>query len=136
MKIDLKAWLALMATLAIGVVLGLLLNGALNRRRMMEIDRMRGPGGFVAEMERLIVPHDSVQRNQLRPYFEATDRRNREIVDGARGEMRAELDSLRARIAPFIDKDQADRLEGFARRGPRDDRRHGPPGLGGPPPPR
>src|SRR5215212_8410813 len=127
MRIDLKAWAAIVATLVLGIVIGLLLNGTLARRRMHEVERMRRPGGFVEEVMRVIEPRDSVQQAKLRPFLEATDNRNRQIVDGARATMRAELDSLRARVAGILDEDQQKRLADFAARGPRR-----PPNGGGP----
>jgi hypothetical protein len=118
---------------------------------------MRRPGGFVEEMERVIQPRDAAQRDSLRPYLEATDQHNRAIVDGARGSMRAELDSMRARVDKLLDDKQRARLADFAQRGPqrgpgRPGQRPfggprggppdgpppegaGPPGLDGPPPP-
>jgi hypothetical protein len=132
MKIDLKAWLAVLGILVIGIIIGLLLNGAMNHNRMREMERMRGPGGFVAEMEHLIRPTDA-QRDRLRPILEEQDRRNRAIVDGARTSMRGEMDSLVTKLTPILDTDQLSRLKAFAQRGPR----RPPPGFEeGPPPPR
>ena len=131
MKIDLKAWLAVLGTLVIGIIIGLLLNGALSQRRMREMERMRGPGGFVAEMEQLIHPRDAAQRDNLRPLLEEQDRRNRAIVDGARASMRADMDSFIVKISPILDADQLSRLKDFAQRGPR----RPPPGFEEGPPP-
>jgi hypothetical protein len=127
MRIDLKAWVAIVGTLVLGIVIGLLLNGTLARRRAHEVERMRRPGGFVEQMERVIQPRDSAQAAQLRPFLEATDRRNRQIVDGARISMKSELDSMRARVTGILDADQLKRLNDFAERGPRG----GPGGPGG-----
>src|SRR5215207_6674870 len=110
MRIDLKAWAAIVGTLVLGIAIGLLLNGTLARRRAHEVERMRRPGGFVQQMERVIQPRDSTQAAQLRPFLEATDRRNRQIVDGARLSMRSELDSMRARLTGILDADQLSRL--------------------------
>jgi hypothetical protein len=133
MRKDLKAWLAIFPTFALGIVVGLLLNGTMNQRRQGEMQRMRRPGGFVAEMEQLIRPRDSAQREQIRPLLIAADNRNRAIVDGARGSMRSAMDSLIVNLAPVLDNEQEERLMDFAHRGPR----RPPPGLGGegPPPP-
>ena len=129
MKIELKAWLAVLGTLVIGIIIGLLLSGTLNQRRMHEMERMRSPGGFVAEMERLIRPTDA-QREKLRPLLEEQDRRNRAIVDGARSSMRSEMDSLVTRLTPILDGGQLSRLKDFAQRGPR----RPPPGFEDAPP--
>ncbi len=132
MRIDLKAWAAIVGTLVLGIVIGLLLNGTLARRRAHEVERMRRPGGFVEQMERVIQPRDSAQAAQLRPFLETTDRRNRQIVDGARVSMRAELDSMRTRLTGILDADQLKRLSDFAERGPEGPRGRGRPGGGGP----
>jgi uncharacterized membrane protein len=154
MRIEVKAWAAILGTLIVGIAIGLLLNGALEHRRQERVETMRRPGGFVEEMERVIQPRDAAQRDSLRPYLEATDQRNREIVEGARGAMRAEIDSLRSKVDKLLDNKQKARLADFAQRGPqqgpgRPGQRPfggprdgpppegaGPPGLeGGPPPP-
>jgi hypothetical protein len=134
MKSGFKAWIAILVTLAVGIVIGMLLNGAMNNRRRDEMQRMRGPGGFVAEMERIIEPRDAAQREAIRPFLAATDNRNRAIVDGARSSMRSGLDSLLVRLSPILDEGQKKRLRDFVERGPR----RPPPGLDGdrrPPPP-
>jgi hypothetical protein len=143
MRIELKAWAAILGTLIVGVAIGMLLSGTLERRRHERVDSMRRPGGFVEEMERVIQPRDAAQRDSLRPYLEATDQHNRAIVDGARGSMRAELDSMRAHIDKLLDDGQKSRLADFVERGPRQGPGRpdgppgaGPPGLDGPPPPR
>ena len=149
MRIELKAWAAIVGTLIVGVALGMLMSGALERRRHDRVETMRRAGGFVEEMERVIQPRDAAQRDSLRPYLEATDQHNRAIVEGARGSMRAELDSMRARVEPLLDDGQKARLAEFAERGPQQGpgrpggRRGpasgppegGPPGLEGRPPP-
>ena len=119
MRIELKAWAAIVGTLIVGVAVGLLLSGALERRRHERVETMRRRGGFVEEMERVIQPRDAAQRDSLRPYLEAADQHNRAIVDGARGSMRAELDSMRARVDKLLDDGQKERLADFAERGPR-----------------
>ena len=132
MRIEVKAWAAILGTLIVGVAIGMLLSGTLERRRHERVETMRRPGGFVEEMERLIQPHDAAQRDSLRPYLEATDQRNRAIVEGARVSMRAEIDSLRARVDKLLDEKQKARLADFAQRGPQQGPgRRGPPG--GPP---
>lgn len=153
MRIELKAWAAILATLIIGIAIGMLLSGTLERRRHEHVETMRRPGGFVEEMERVIQPRDAAQRDSLRPYLEAADEHNRAIVDGARGSMRAELDSMRAKVDKLLDDGQKSRLADFAQQGPqqgpgRRGRRPfggppegppnggGPPNLGDPPPPR
>lgn len=155
MRIEVKAWAAIVGTLIVGAALGMLMSGALERRRHERVETMRQPGGFVEEMERVIQPRDAAQRDSLRPYLQTTDQHNRAIVDGARGSMRAEIDSMRAKVDKLLDDKQKARLADFAQRGAqqnpgrpgarpfggrRGGQRDGPPdggspGLDGPPPP-
>src|SRR3954467_1788703 len=103
MRIEVKAWAAVAGTLIVGVALGMLLSGTLERRRHERVETMRRPGGFVEEMERVIQPRNAAQRDSLRPFLEATDQHNRAIVDGARAAMRAEMDSLTSHISGMLD---------------------------------
>lgn len=135
METQMKASLWLVATFAVGTVFGMTLNGVMSTstpspRRAESPPRADGPRGFVAEMERMIQPHDETQRAQLLPHLEQTDRSNRAIVDGARASMAAVLDSLRIAVAPLLDSAQNRRLAEF---GPKNGDH--PPGLGGRPGP-
>ncbi|HEX8695722.1 MAG TPA: hypothetical protein VF746_25125 [Longimicrobium sp.] len=125
MRIETRSALILLATLALGVLLGAVGGGALASRRAEKIRELRRPPGFVAHLEEVIRPRDEAQRRAIRPHLEATARRNHEIVQGAHGRLRAELDSLRARLAPLLDEAQRERLAEFGR----------PPERGGGPPP-
>lgn len=147
MRAQLKAALWIGATFAVGTAFGMVLNGALAERasRVANVmphlndermprgrgDEPRGPAAFVAQMEQLIQPHDDAQRYRLRPFFEATDRSNRAIVDGARTSMAAALDSLRLAIGPLLDPAQRQRLTRFG--GP--PQGQSAPGVGRPGPP-
>jgi hypothetical protein len=165
---DIKAALILSATFILGGALGALGAGAFARREARD-DRGfpppgegpegrsgrggppsgrrgggPGPGGFVEHMETLLAPLDSNQKARLRPYLDDTDRRNHEIVDGARTSMRVAMDSLRVKIAPMLDAAQLEKFDEFVRRPPplgggppgleSDGRREPPPSRGRPPP--
>lgn len=136
MRLGAKATLVLAVTFVSGIVVGALARGSWAERHERGPGRPpsgggRGAGavGFVQLMEDVIQPRDSAQRAALRPFLEATDMRNRAIVDGARTSMRETLDSLRAALRPRLDDEQLARFDDFARRQPRDGR--GPPGLDG-----
>ena len=159
MRPQTRAALWLAATLLVGVMLGMLLNGALFKRDGQGPRPNAGPQGFIAEMERVIQPRDDAQRAQLRPFLLVTDSLNRLIVDDARQSMRASMDSMRKAIAPLLDSAQRQRLAEmgmpnnrgrsdepgsapgleFGGRGgppngpPPDERRSGSPSRGGPP---
>jgi hypothetical protein len=134
MQSSMKAGLMLFATFVLGGVAGALGAGTLAQRRLGPPPPRDGqpPMGFVELVEDILQPHDSAQRASVRPLLEATDRRNRAIVDGARVTMRASLDSLRVSLAPLLDPEQLEAFDEMVRRQGND--RRGPPGLGGPPP--
>lgn len=106
-----RAGFMLIGTLLIGVVIGFLAAGALGQRRAERFERLRARGGFVEHMLAVIGPRDEAQHRDIVPYLEQTARRNREIVAGTRGDLEAELDSLKVRLAPILDAEQMRRLE-------------------------
>ena len=110
-----RAGLMLTGTLLIGIVIGFLAAGALGQRRAERFERMRGRGGFVEFMLDVIQPRDAAQREQIVPVLEETARRNREIVEGTRRDLAAEIDSLKVRLAPVLDAEQMRRLEDAGR---------------------
>jgi hypothetical protein len=124
MKIETRTAAILLTTLLLGVLLGAVGGGTMAAERRARLDEMRRPGGFVEHVEEVVRPRDEAQRAALRPLIEATARRNQQIIRGANVRLRAELDSLRARLAPRLDAAQRDRLDRFL-----------PPPFGPPPPP-
>ena len=131
MRGETKSALILAATLALGVALGAVGSGALARGRTERMRELGRPDGFAAHMEEIIRPRDEAQRAALRPALDATARRNGEIIRAAHVQLRAELDSMRARVAPLLDDAQRARLDDFARLPPDPFR---PPPRGGRPP--
>ncbi len=128
----LRSYLLLGATLAIGVVLGALLVGALGQLRAGRIEGMRERDGFVRDIQGLIRPRDDAQRELLRPLIEETAARNREIIGNFNEQMRAALAELVARLEPHLDREQLERLRRFADRPPPRGNPEGP-GRRGPP---
>jgi len=123
MKIETRTAVILLTTLLLGVLLGAVGGGTMAAERRARLDEMRRPGGFVEQVEEVVRPRDQAQRAALRPVIEATARRNQQIVRGANARLRAELDSMRARLAPRLDAAQRERLDRFL-----------PPPFGPPPP--
>jgi len=72
--------------------------GAWARLRERRIDAIRDDGGFVGHMESIIALRDDAQRTVIRPYFEATDARNRAIIAGAQDDLESALEDMRALI--------------------------------------
>ena len=115
----------LIATLAIGVVLGILGAGAMRPRLEGRRPREgppgpqgpqgpRGqgrPGGFAEHMQQVIEPRGPEQAAAVRVVVERTAARNRALIEHLNGSLRASVDSMRAELGPLLDADQRDRLE-------------------------
>lgn len=110
-----KSVLLLAGTLVLGVLLGAAGTGLLARERQRRVGELRGPRGFVAHMEEVIRPRDERQRAAIEPILEATGTRNDTIIRHAHGALRAQLDSMRLRLAPLLDAEQRRRLEAVGR---------------------
>ena len=142
MQIDIKAAVMLLVTLLLGVALGALGVGALSRERNDQVRQLRRPNGFVAHMEEVIQPRDSMQRAAIATLLQETAARNDSILRGTNAQLRAALETMRTSLVPLLDSEQNARLAEAARLappigggqrggGPRGD---GPPRRGGPPP--
>lgn len=141
MKMELKPALILLVTLALGVVLGLVGRGQLTRERDRRVAELRTAPGFVSLVEEVIQPR-AEQDSAIRVILEGSAHRYDSLVSAARGGLGLVLDSMKLKLAPFLDAQQRERLARMATlpdpnrrpppRGerPRDDR----PPRGGPPP--
>lgn len=138
MNANIKSLILLAATLVVGFSLGLFADATLVRGRMDRLNRLQRPPGFVEHMERVIQPHSDAQRDSIHGILEAQATRNDQIMRTSRGQLRAELDSMRAQLGPLLDQAQRDRLaREIERGGGRSFGRGGPPfGRRGPPPDR
>ncbi len=122
-----RAWLLLVVTLLLGIVLGVLGGGALQERRRATLEDIRRPGGFAEHLRDVIRPTSDSQWNAIRPLIEANARRNQEMRRAQDDAMRATLDSLKAALMPMLDAAQRERLARFVPRRPGG----GPPGSRG-----
>ncbi len=111
----------LLSMLVLGVVLGAAGMDVVQRNTAPYEQPPPAPGpdarppGFVAHMERTIMPRDSVQRAAIRPILEATDGSNRATVDASQRAMSQHLDSMSIQLAPLLDSAQLDRLNQLIR---------------------
>ncbi|HEX3928928.1 MAG TPA: hypothetical protein VHW65_13105 [Gemmatimonadales bacterium] len=136
MQIDTRAAVILLITLLLGIGLGAVGTGALARQRAAAVQQLRRPQGFVAHLDDVIGPRDDAQRAALAPVLEATAERNDDIIATANSQLRAALDSMRARLVPLLDRAQRARLDAMDRApfGPPPAGRRGEPPPGGGPP--
>ncbi len=143
MKTEAKSASILIATLAIGVVLGMVGQGLLLRMRPQPPDD-RPSRGFAAHMARVIQLRPE-QQQAVGAILDSVAHSNQQLIDGARGQLHTALDAMRDRLEPMLDAAQNERLAQMSRLPdpfrppPRDGgRRMGPPGrgprTGGPPP--
>ncbi|MEO7963224.1 MAG: hypothetical protein ABIT38_04865 [Gemmatimonadaceae bacterium] len=138
MNVESKSGAILLVTLSIGVALGMVMQGALQRGRSQQTDDLRRPQGFVAHMTDVIQPRVD-QGEAVHSALQLTADRNQKIIDSARTRLRAELEAMQHILATVLDEAQRQRLANIAQLPdpfrpplPRDDR---PPGTGdgGPP---
>jgi hypothetical protein len=139
MRIEARSAAILFATLALGVVIGMLGSGLLQRVRTERLGELRRPRGFAAHMEEIIQPRED-QRAAVHQIVDSIGRRNDSVIRAARVELRAGIDTMQARLAPLLDDDQRERLARMSRlpdpfRPPPRGGPGGPPPREGPPPP-
>jgi hypothetical protein len=136
-----RSALLLAATLALGLVLGALGMGALQRERRAQLGGLGRPPGFARHVEETIRPRDAAQEARVRPVIARAVDRNQRIIREANAQLRASVDSLRTEMDSLLDDSQRQRLAEMTRGlppfGPGRGGRPGPggrPGRRGPPP--
>jgi len=110
MKVEAKSAAILAATLALGIVLGMMVHALMIRGRSRQQAELRGPPGFVAHLERVIEPEPG-QAAPVRAILEATADRNDRVIRAARDALRTELDSMTLRLGPVLSPAQQRRLQ-------------------------
>lgn len=123
-----KSLLILVGMLVLGAALGVAATAALRPGPPGPPPSGEGSGGFVGHMERTIRPRDEAQRAVIRPLLEATDQRNRDVLNASRRAMRDNLDSMMISLSPVLELPQRERLAELIRTlGDRRPPRDGPP---------
>ena len=134
MRIETRSAAILFATLCIGIVVGVLAQGALQNTRprapAMRADGSPRPVGFAAHMEDVLQLR-AEQQQAVRPILEATADANQRVIDAAHQQLRGSLDSMGVTLAPLLDEAQRTRLAEVAKALP-DPFRDGPPRDGSP----
>jgi hypothetical protein len=131
MKIGTKSALLLLATLVLGMVLGSLLTGALNQRRLERLAEMRSARGMAFFLEDVVDPENSEQREAIRAVLDDASPRIAAAMQESRERMRALTDSVRSELDPLLTDEQRRRLDERMRIG-RGRIPFGPPGARGP----
>jgi len=132
-----KSVMVIVATFAIGIAVGALLDASLARGRIEQVREFRGGLNLLAPLERIIEPTDEEQRQAIRTVLERATARNAHVYERTRIGMMAAMDSLRAELEPLLTEEQRARLDRFSpsggrmRRGPGPGRRPFPRGPDG-----
>jgi len=106
-----KSALMLFSTLLIGMLLGSMITGAANNRRMRNLAEMRSARGLAFFLEGVVEPENEEQREAIRAILdEAAPKFSAEMTE-SRDRMRALTDSVRAELDPLLTEEQRHRLE-------------------------
>ena len=127
-----KSILILLGTFIIGGLLGGTVVGMISGNRVEQRKDIRGPGGFVRHMERIIDIKDSAQHAAVHPILEKTNRKHRAIFKAAADDVKQTFDTMLVELEPYLEPDQLERLEKEHQMMQKKGQPPGP--LGGPPP--
>jgi len=115
MNIKVKITFIIIITLAIGIVIGALLNRTLSQNRIKRILERRNPPIFISFYERIIGP-DTDQRVKVREVLNKYAQNFSEIRTNYQEELQSTLESMTAELEPLLTSEQKERLEkGFPR---------------------
>ena len=108
-----KSIIMIVATLLLGIIIGIFAGGLIHTRIFQErISRFRSPEGFFMRMEKVIQPTPE-QANQLRNILSEHHKIAREMARESHLRMRALDDSLRQKLESILTPEQ---LERFSKR--------------------
>ena len=110
MNIKLKMTFIIIITLAIGIVIGAMLNRTISQRRIRNILLERRPDMFVRVYERILEPN-SAQSKAIREILNKYAQRNLEIRTKFREETQSVFESMKTEIEPILTPGQKKRLE-------------------------
>lgn len=114
MKNESRSVAVVVATLAVGMVLGMLLQGMLLRVRTQRVDELRRPEGFVAQFESAIQPTPA-QRDSVHRILDRVGRHNDSIIASSNVALKASVDSLLHALEPLLSAEQNDRVKRMSR---------------------
>jgi hypothetical protein len=119
MNIKLKTTIVIIFTLAIGIIIGAMLNRTLTQNRIKNILSRRDPGRFAALYEKIIEPTPE-QSKLIREVLGKHGKRISEIRKKFHEEMKSEFELMKKKMDSILTPEQKKRLEKrLARRFPR-----------------
>ena len=110
MTVRTKSVLMLAATLVLGMVLGALLFGSVQRHRFRHALSLARPQHFTTDLARVLQPRDDVQAKQIGAILDRLDTHMRNDRQQRAEVMQARLDSLEAHLSPILSEEQRARL--------------------------
>lgn len=139
MKAQTKSALLLLATLAVGLLIGAVATGTIVNNRMDQLKALRERGGFAARIEAVIQPQSEAQRQAIHDVLLRSQERFDALRRAYYQNLRAGRDSMRAELDSLLTPDQQARLDAWfardhrMRRGRRGPEHRRPPGERRPP---
>ena len=101
-----KSIAVVLCTLVLGMVMGALLFGAVQRHRLQIAMRLVRPERMIASIERVVQPVDEEQRRAIREVVRGTVEEMGQMHLEIRMQMRARMDSLEERLKPLLTEEQ------------------------------
>jgi hypothetical protein len=110
MKAYTKSILIILATLAVGMLIGGLGGGAITSHRLDQIKSLSYEEGFIQRAEEVIMPESAAQRAEIRPILERAAAERAALRVAYKAQKAALLDSMRAQLGPLLADEQQERL--------------------------
>ncbi len=117
-----KSLIAILLTLIIGIVIGILSSTYMRNRRMEEFRSYASFEGFRYQALRVIDPTEE-QQEKILPVIEEFSRKNQELKIKYREEFIALMKDYKNKLEPLLTKEQMQRIENRRHQGPPNDRR-------------
>ncbi|MEO1437178.1 MAG: hypothetical protein AAFV80_16675 [Bacteroidota bacterium] len=110
MKLHIQTVIIVITLLGLGFAMGMLTSGMLTKNRVKGLVEKRMPGGFERHMAETL-NLTTAQKERIKPYLEAHAQVVRTSMMETRKRHRSSLDSLKTKIAPFLDEAQQAQLD-------------------------
>lgn len=108
-----KSAFLLLAVLALGIVIGVLVSGVLVNRRMERLASMRTGPGLTFLIEEAVEPVSEEQRAEIRQILDAAGPRFAEVFERSREEMKALSDSVMGELSTVLSDAQMEELRRY-----------------------
>lgn len=110
MNIKIKMTFIIIIILALGIVIGAMINRTLSQNRIRDILSRREPARFASYFEKIIEP-DAAQSKQIRNVLSKHAKRISEIRAKSREELQSSLETMMGELDSILTSEQKKRLE-------------------------